>query len=73
MEICKNKRTGKVFIYLDDRGDGQALMITPQGIVLSLDHDLFTEPIEIDNDKELMDQGHISPDQYNLYCQYAQK
>lgn len=73
MEICKNKRTGKVFIYLDDQGDGQALMITPQGVVLSLDHDLFTDPIEIENGKELMDQGHISPDQYNLYHQYIDK
>jgi len=72
MEICKNKKTGRGFIYLTEQDDGQALMITPHGEVKALEHDLFTEPIEVDDEQLLVTQGQINSKQYSVYRQYHQ-
>lgn len=72
MEICKNKKTGRGFIYLAEQDNEQALMITPQGDVKALEHDLFTEPIEVDDEESLVTQGQINSKQYNVYKQYHQ-
>ena len=71
MEICENKKTGQAFVYLDEDENGQALMITPQGTVKALEHDLFTEPIEVENDQAVHD-GKINPTQYDVYNRYCQ-
>ena len=49
MKICKNKKTGNVFIYLYEIDSAKALMITPHGDMKALEHDLFTEPTEVDD------------------------
>jgi hypothetical protein len=72
MEICKNKKTGRVFIYLDEIDSGHALMITPLGDVKELEHDLFTNPIEVDDEEMLLIQGRINNRQYHIYNQYNQ-
>ena len=72
MEICKNKITGKAFIYLDDDEYGMALMITPQGEIKALEHDLFTEPAEIDDVDSLPEQYHLTDAQYDVYREYDQ-
>lgn len=74
MEICKNKKTGKTFVYLDEEDNGQLLMITPDGSVKALEPDLFTEPVEIDKEEKLKveDQGLISNAQIAVYHQLDQ-
>ena len=71
MEICKNKKTGRAFVYLDEDENGQALMITPQGTVKALEHDLFTEPIEVEEDQAVHN-GKINAIQYDVYNRYGQ-
>ncbi len=73
MEICKNRQTGQVFIYLYAKDKHRALMITPQGTVKALETDLFTEPFEIDKAEVLIDQGKIRRDQYRVYRDYHSK
>jgi hypothetical protein len=73
MKICKNKKTGHVFIYLDEIDSEKALMVTPLGDMKELEHDLFTVPTEIDDEGELLTQGQISNEQYNAYNQYHRK
>ena len=72
MEICKNKKTDKAFIYLDENRDGRALMITPMGHIMKLEQDLFTEPQDMDDAESAHDQGHINSAQYEAYCIYHQ-
>ena len=31
MEIWKNKKSGKGFIYIEDTGEDEALLVTPEG------------------------------------------
>jgi len=73
MEICENKLTGAVFVYLDEQEDGRALMISPQGNVKALEYHLFTEPTEVDEDiKVLIAKGRITDRQLDIYRQYTQ-
>lgn len=74
MEICKNTKTGKTFVYLDDEYNGQMLMVTPDGAVKALEADLFTEPVEIDDDEEetVVGQGLVNDTQYAVYHRYHQ-
>jgi hypothetical protein len=69
MEICKNINTGQVFVHLDVKDNNQALMITPHGIVKTLEYDLFTEPVEVE-DKVALEKGEINSTQYKIYNQY---
>ena len=71
MEICKNKKTGQSFVHLDEDENGQALMITPQGIVKALEYDLFTEPVEIEDEQAVNDEK-INATQYDVYNRYRQ-
>jgi hypothetical protein len=72
MEICKNKKTGSIFVYLDEQEDGRALMISPQGDVKALEYHLFTEPTEVDEDaKDLLLQGQLTDKQFDIYIQYV--
>ena len=66
MEICSNKKTGQTFIHLEEHGNDQALMITPQGTVKILEYGLFTEPTEVD-ESEVLANGKISRRQFNIY------
>jgi len=71
MEICSNLKTGQTFIHLYSQDSGNALMITPNGIVLELEYDLFTEPVDVD-DGEALAKGTINQAQYNIYSQYGE-
>jgi hypothetical protein len=72
MEICKNKTTGKTFIYLDEKENGKALMITPAGEVKSLEESLFKDLVEVDDHRSLLIEGDITPAQINVYKRYYQ-
>lgn len=69
MEICKNKDTDQVFVHLDAERKDKALLITPNGIVLALNYELFTELVEIESE-EALDAGLINRAQYNVYKDY---
>ena len=43
MEVCKHKQTGKYFIYLQETGDNEALLITPLAEIKSLNLNQFYE------------------------------
>ena len=70
MEICKNKTTERTFIYLDEEENGQALMITPDGEVKSLEESLFKELSIVEDSEALLAEGEITPAQYNVYKLY---
>ncbi|MBA4391751.1 MAG: hypothetical protein C0399_12565 [Syntrophus sp. (in: bacteria)] len=42
--ICKNKHSGKHFIFVDDSTNGEVFLINPEGVTISLKPDLFDEP-----------------------------
>jgi hypothetical protein len=71
MQICNNLKTGQVFIHLDSQDKNKALMITPNGIVMALEYDLFTPPIEVE-EKEALFEGLINRSQYNIFTDYIQ-
>lgn len=71
MEICKNRKTGAVFVYLDEQEDGRALLITPQGDVKALEYHLFTELNEVDEELDTpISQNRITDVQLDIYRQY---
>jgi hypothetical protein len=69
MEICNNLKTGQVFVHLDGQDKDRALMITPNGIVMALEYDLFTDPIEVE-EEEALSEGVINRSQYNIFTEY---
>ena len=52
MQICKNKASGKYFIYIADEGNDKASLVLPTGEVKSLKFILFEE-IKEGNGKDL--------------------
>ena len=44
MDIWKNKKTGKGFVYVEDAGLTKAIFVTPDGKVLVLEKELFEKP-----------------------------
>ena len=73
MEICKNKKTGEVFVYLEEKSDDSALMITPHGDVKRLENRFFTEPVEVDNSEAFLEQGRLTNIQHDVYLLYDQE
>lgn len=71
MEVCNYKRTGQVFVHLDKQDKNKALMITPNGIVMALNYNMFTEPVEIEHEEALA-KGIINRSQYNMYSHYRE-
>jgi len=49
------------------------LMVTPQGDVKPLEYGLFTEIVEIEDERAYLSQGRINAEQYNTYRQYHQR
>jgi len=73
MEICKNKKSGAAFVHLREQKDGRALMISPHGEVKALEYHLFTEPTEIELERnDLILEGLLTNEQVDVYEQYMQ-
>lgn len=66
MEICKNIRSGKSFVYLRSDTPDKFLSITPDGEIKPLETRFFEESIEVDDDSAL-DQGLITKEQLERY------
>ncbi|MCK4487153.1 MAG: hypothetical protein KAU38_10380 [Desulfobacterales bacterium] len=63
METWKNKASRKYFIYIEDTGHEEALLITPRGEIRSLEKRLFEEAAT-------EDEGTITELQRKRYKEY---
>ena len=66
MQICKNKDSGKYFIYIEDEGNGKTSLVLPTGEIKSLKLSLFEEP-EQGNEKDFLSHGFITDRQVKEY------
>ena len=66
MQICKNRKSGKHFIYIQDEGNGKASVVLPTGEIKSLKLSLFEEPEE-GNEKDFLSRGLITNRQIKKY------
>ena len=69
MKVCKNKSSGKYFIYIQKTGNDEALLVTPQSEIKSLKLHLFEAPEEMDKDY-LISNGIITENQLERLKQY---
>jgi len=69
MEICKNKSSNLYFIYIDETGDTEALLITPEAKVKSLKLDLFGE-VEEQEETRLLQNKLITEAQIQRFYEY---
>ncbi len=69
MEIYKNKASGDNFIYIDDSGNHEAIFVTPQNEIKSLNLSLFIELADGDVDY-LRSKNLITEAQVERYKQY---
>ena len=69
MEICKNKTSGKYFIYIENTGNDEALLVTPEGKIKSVKLRLFDGTKEEDEDY-LLSHGLINEAQIERHRQY---
>jgi hypothetical protein len=68
--VCKNKTSGKYFIYLEDLKDGNVRLINPDGGQFNLSADLFGEPKDESVDY-LLSYKLITEVQFEKYSQYV--
>ena len=68
MEACKNKNSGRDFIYLEDRTHRKYLLITPSGTIKSLECELFEPPNIVTDD--YASSSSITESQRNIYRMY---
>ena len=69
MELVRNKASGKFFVVLDDAGDNDFLVITPEGKVRRLERRLFGTQDTFDLKKTLPGQL-LTPSQMDTYSEY---
>jgi hypothetical protein len=69
MEVCKNKHSGKYFIYLRRGINGKALLVTPEVKIKSLNLDLF-EKVHERKERDLLVNGLISNSQIQMLYKY---
>jgi hypothetical protein len=69
MELVKNKASGKSFIVLDDNGDAEFVLITPEGKVKQLDRRLFGPQVTVDNKMHPLNLN-ITKTQIDKYAEY---
>jgi len=68
MEIYENKASKMYFIYIDDTNINEALFVTPECKIKSLNLNLFNKP---DNkDKDYLSRNLINKEQIERYHQY---
>jgi hypothetical protein len=70
METCKNKVTGATFIVVEELGNEKAVMITPDGRVKPLEMKFFNQFQTGQDEKELLDRGEITGQQFRSFNMY---
>lgn len=71
MEICKNKKSGKYFVYIRETEYNKALLITPDGDMKNLSLELFSDIEE--HPEELQENSKINKIQFKTYQFYKEK
>ena len=69
INICKNKTSGKSFIYIEDIDTDRALLVNPKGEIKPLEYSLFDEPEE-ENKDYCLSQGLITKEQLKQYHEF---
>ena len=69
MEVCRHKKTGKYFIYIQDSGVNEALLVTPLAEIKSLNLSQFFE-VEEDDENTLLKNSLIEPAQLHRLREY---
>lgn len=69
MELVKNKASGKYFVVLDDAGEDDFLVITPEGKVKRLERRLFAAQ-ETANHRGAPRFPHLTQTQMEKYTEY---
>jgi hypothetical protein len=67
--VCKNKTSGKYFIYIDDLRDNELRLINPDGKSIDLSADLFDQP-KHESIKYLLSYKLITETQLKKYNEY---
>lgn len=70
MELVKNKASGKFFVVLDDTGEPDFLVITPEGKIRSLERRLFA-PQDIADPGEVRFKHQLTKSQVDRYVEYS--
>jgi hypothetical protein len=70
INICKNKTSGKSFIYIEDIDTDRALLVTPEGEIKPLEYSLFDEPEE-ENKEHCLSQKLITKQQLKQYHEFT--
>jgi hypothetical protein len=83
LEVYKNGRTGKVFIYLDETKDDKLLLINPDGGIYCYERDLFGEIeewdeafsiksmfVDIEEEDQIPTKNSITDVQFQAYKRY---
>jgi hypothetical protein len=77
MLVCRNKKSGKYFIHIEDFENETALFVSPSDTenkprILPLQLELFEEPEELE-EEALMSQGLISIEQSEKYHRHREQ
>lgn len=70
MELIKNKASGKLFVMLDDTGDTDFLVITPEGKIKRVERRLFLPQDSIDPPDPLSSR-RLTKTQIDKYTEYG--
>ena len=70
MDICKNKRTGKYFIYINETVNEEALFVTPNAEILNLKLKFFTDEPEECSEAGLLEKNLITKEQLQMFHKY---
>ncbi len=68
--ICRNKKSGKFFIHIEDTEDGLGLYITPEPKIKPLNQELFEDEIKLDIHSNKVS-NLISKDQLAMFFLYT--
>ena len=69
INLCKNKASGKSFIYIEDIDTDKALLVTPKGEIKPLKYSLFDEPEEEDKN-HCLSEGLITIQQLKRFYEF---
>ncbi len=69
MELIRNKASGKFFILLDDSGDSDILVITPEGKLKRLERHLFASQDFVDP-REAVRNKRLTKKQVEIYAEF---
>jgi hypothetical protein len=70
MDICKNKRTGKYFIYINETVNEEALFVTPNAEIKNLKLKIFTDEPEECSEAGLLEKNLITKEQLQMFHEY---